>query len=55
MMLRILSKFFVAGVVLEKGYAVRAAPIVRYLVGQSLAEIEQYCRGRGWTVERHGS
>ena len=55
MILRILSRYFVAGVVLENGIAVQAAPIIKYFVGQSLSEIEWCCRQRGWVVERHGS
>ena len=42
---------FYCGVILQADRAVRAAPIVRYLLYRSRARIEQYGRTRGWRCE----
>ena len=42
---------FYCGVILNANRAVRAAPIVRYLLHWPRARIEQYCRKRGWQCE----
>lgn len=47
MLLRIVSHWFVAGVVV--GY--RAAPIIKYMGTWSRRRIEAYCQQRGWECE----
>lgn len=47
MMVRITSKWFVAGIV--QGGAV--APVIRYMKGWTLSQIRRYCVDRGWTLE----
>lgn len=47
-MLRIVAPHFVAGIV--RGGA--AAPIIAYMKGWTLAQIEDYCKRKGWKVER---
>lgn len=42
---------FYCGVILQADRAVRAAPIVRYVLHWPRARIEQYCRKRGWPCE----
>ncbi len=42
---------FYCGVILQADRAVRAAPIVRYLLHWPRIRIEQYCRKRGWYCE----
>ncbi len=42
---------FYCGVILNANRAVRAAPIVCYLLHWSRAQIEQYGRTRGWRCE----
>ena len=42
---------FYCGVILNAHRAVRAAPIVRYLLHWPRNRIEQYCRKRGWQCE----
>lgn len=42
---------FYCGVILHADRAVRAAPIVRYILHWPRARIEQYCRTRGWRYE----
>lgn len=39
---------FVAGVCLRDDVAVRAAPILKYMIGWSFARIEQYVARKGW-------
>jgi hypothetical protein len=46
--IRITAPWFVAGVVIEEGKVVRAAPIVKYMVGWPKASVIKYSRGRGW-------
>jgi len=31
---------------------VRAAPIIKYMVGWPLVRVMQYCHNRGWKLER---
>lgn len=47
-LLRITSSYFCAGVVLADGVAVRAAPIVRYMLGWSDSSVRRYCHNKGW-------
>ncbi len=48
MMLRVVAPHFVAGIVRSGP----VAPIIRYMKGWTLREIESYCAKKGWTVER---
>lgn len=47
MMIRIVAPYFVAGIV--KGGSV--APIIKYMKGWTLKEIQEYCKRKGWEVE----
>jgi hypothetical protein len=46
-MIRIIAPHFVAAVIPGE----RAAPIVRYMVRWSEAQIRAYCAGKRWVVE----
>jgi hypothetical protein len=48
---RILSEYFVAGVVVDDGICVQAAPIIGYCVGRDSRWFFDYCKRKGWTVE----
>ena len=50
-MVRIEAAHFVAGVVLENGLAIRAADIVKYMVGKRIGWILAYCQSKGWKTE----
>lgn len=50
-MIRILSPYFVAGVVLRDGYVVRAADILHYMVGKRMSRVLAYSRNKGWKTE----
>ena len=50
-LLSIDAPHFCCGLVLVDDRAIRAAPIVRYMVGWPRSRIEQYCRARNWRVE----
>lgn len=39
---------FFAGIVLDGGVVIRAAPIVRYMYGWSRERVRGYCRHKGW-------
>lgn len=47
-MIRIVAPHFVAGVVIEDRRVVKAAPIVKYMIGWSVTRVLTYCRRRGW-------
>ena len=52
MMLQIKGGTFTAGVVLnQNSFCVKAAPIIKYMVGWSLAHIVKHCHNRGWRYE----
>jgi len=45
------APFFYAGLVLnEHGIVIRAAPIIRYMVGHSAVWVRKYAAHRGWKV-----
>jgi len=49
MLLRISSKYFVAGFDMETG---RIAPIIKYMKNWSLERIERYCKEKSWVLEK---
>lgn len=51
-MIRISASHFVAGLVLVDDFVVRAAPIVKYMLGWTGGMVDNYCSYRGWHVER---
>lgn len=53
--IRIVAPHFVAGVVLLDDCVVRAAPILKYMMGWSRCRIELYCERKGWKPEVFGS
>lgn len=50
-MLRITSNHFCAGVVLRNGRVVRAAPILKYMIGWNELRVLSYARMRGWKAD----
>lgn len=51
-MLRITAKHFCAGAILAWNIVIAHAPILRYMRGWSVSEVESYCRKKGWKCER---
>jgi hypothetical protein len=51
MLIRIDSGYFVAGVVLEGAYVVRAAPIVKYMMGWTKERVVSYSHRKKWKYE----
>jgi hypothetical protein len=49
---RIVAPHFVAGGEARAGKCVRAAPIIKYMVGWSGKQVKDYCEKKGWTVEK---
>ena len=49
-MIRISAPHFVAGVVLENNTVVRAAPILKYMMGWSWRQVRHYCICKHWTI-----
>jgi hypothetical protein len=48
MLLRILSPYFVSGVIV----GVRAAPIIHYMQSWSIEQILLYCKRKGWQCQK---
>ena len=51
MLMQILGPHFVAGVVLKNNTVVRAAPILKYMIGWSQQRVMQYALHKHWTVK----
>jgi len=50
--IRIVARHFVAGVVHRDGRVVRAAPILRYMIGWDGQRVAAYCRrGYDWVLQ----
>ena len=48
---RIEAPHFVAGGEVSKGVCVRAAPIIKYMVGWTGRQVRDYCRNKRWKIE----
>jgi hypothetical protein len=51
-LVRVVAHHFVAGLVAVDGRVVRAAPILRYMLGWDGARVAAYVQARGWGWER---
>lgn len=52
MLYRIVSNYFVAGIIVASGGNVfLAAPIVKYMKNWHIKGVEAYCRKKGWTCD----
>jgi hypothetical protein len=47
---RVVSSYFVAAVIVEDNRVVEAAPILSYVVGKSLKWLKVYCVRKGWKM-----
>lgn len=51
-LLQIIAPHFVAGIVINRGCCIMAAPILRrYCLGKPVKQIEQHYRSKGWKVD----
>jgi hypothetical protein len=50
-MIRIVSPYFVAGVIFKNTIVVRAAPIVKYMVGWHMKKVLDYCDKKDWDYD----
>lgn len=50
-LVRVSATHFVAGLLLNGRLVVKAAPILRWSVGQSWGRVQVYFRGKGWSWE----
>lgn len=48
MLIRIVSPYFVAGVVLGSKRVIRAAPILKYMKGWTKDQVLSYAKKKGW-------
>jgi hypothetical protein len=48
---RIVSDYFVCGIVVREGVVIKTAPIMHYARGWSEAQLLTYCLKREWSVE----
>jgi hypothetical protein len=51
MIYQIDSGYFCAGVEVENGRCIYAAPIVRWMMGKTETFLHQYCQKRGWILK----
>jgi hypothetical protein len=51
-LLRIEAPYFVAGAECLDGRVVRAAPIVKYMIGWLMVDASAYATRKGWEVQR---
>jgi hypothetical protein len=47
-LVRVASRYFISGIVLRDGLVVKAAPILRYMIGWSSSRAVGYIDGKGW-------
>lgn len=49
---QITSRYFCAGIEVAGGRVVKAAPIVKYMIGRSMEWVRAYCFKKGFTIIR---
>jgi hypothetical protein len=49
--IRIESKYFVAGAFIENGHVKAADPIIGYMEGWSVGRVANYCMRKHWRLE----
>jgi len=49
---QITARHFVAGFERRADVVAKAAPIIRYMEGWGMPQVENYCRSKHWTLER---
>lgn len=51
-LIRISSNYFVAGIDVGKlGRIMKAAPILKYMIGWTVPEVQAYCKHKRWKLE----
>ena len=50
-MIRIVSSYFVVGIILDADLVIEAPPIVRYMKGWYISRVYSYCKMKGWDYE----
>jgi hypothetical protein len=51
MLVRIVTDYFVAGVVLENNRVRYTAPIVKYMQGWNAGRVRSYAKSKGWLTQ----
>lgn len=49
---RVVAPHFVAGIVIDQGEVVYAAPILKWMVGMRGREVATHCARKSWEVRR---
>lgn len=50
-MIRVVSPYYVAGIIVDGGRVIKAAPILRWSIGKSFSEIKAYFAHKGFIIE----
>jgi len=50
-MIRITAPHFCAGAIFRHGKIVEAAPIIKWMIGRSVADMRRYCEQMAWRFE----
>lgn len=50
LLMRVVARHFVAGLLIEGGRVVQAAPILMWTRGKTLEYVSAYCARKGWRI-----
>jgi len=50
-LIQIISNYFCAGILIENGYVIETAPILKYMKGWTQEKVVRYCQLKGFLVE----
>lgn len=51
-LIQISSSYFVAGIIFKNNIVIKAAPIVKWMIGKNIDYIKQYCLSKHWKCEQ---
>jgi hypothetical protein len=54
LLVRVLSSYFVAGIIVTDGIIIESAPILHWTVSKSIAWFNTYCQRKNWKTEELG-
>lgn len=50
-MIRIDAPHFCAGAIVQNGKIVKSAPIIKWMINKTVAQIMSYCKQKNWSCE----
>ena len=52
-LVQISSSYFVAGVVFKNNIAIKAAPIIKWMIGKDITYIKMHCLSKHWKLKNY--